>query len=355
MKNEFPFKLLRPGSPTEPAFTIAEVPHVAKLDQNESAYDIPEDVKQELIDTLAKENWNRYPQPQGYQEVKERFATVIGQPREKVIITAGGDQMILLAFLAVGGPGRRARIFEPTYPMFASYAKFTSTEMDRVILDADFNIGVQKTGEDVDLVALVSPNNPTGNGPNRDLIEKTLGNKCLVFVDEAYADYALESVMDLVDQYPNLLIARSLSKSMLAGVRLGYGVGHPDLINVLERLIFAPYNLNALQLSVAAHYDIIKPHVGVMVEKVVIERERIQKRLVELGFSVWPSRANFVLFEVLSAKEAFEHLTKMGIRVRDVSSLPGLGEHLRVTVGTKEENNLFLSAISEAERPVVSH
>jgi histidinol-phosphate aminotransferase len=226
--------------------------------------------------------------------------------------------------------------------------------MDRVILDADFNLGFQKLGEGVDLVVLVSPNNPTGNSPSRDLVKKALGSDCLVFMDEAYADYAGQSVIDLLDQYPNLLVARSLSKSMLAGVRLGYGVGHPDLIRVLERLIFAPYNLNALQLAVAAHYDIIKPHVGAVVEKVVRERERIQKRLIELGFFVWPSRANFVLFEVLSAKIAFVHLTKMGIRVRDVSSLPGLGEHLRVTVGTKEENDLFLGAVSNVERPTGS-
>ena len=97
------------------------------------------------------------------------------------------------------------------------------------MLGPDFELDAERLGDDVDILMLVTPNNPTGNGPGRDVILEALSRKCLVFVDEAYGDYAGETVADLVQNHPNLLIGRSLSKSLLAGVRLGFGVGHPDL------------------------------------------------------------------------------------------------------------------------------
>jgi len=346
MGREFPIEILRPGSPTEPAFKVSEVPHVAKLDQNESAVDLPGDVKGEILEGLAEERWNRYPQPARYGRTKELFAAAIGQSPERVIITAGGDQLIQLAFWAAAGPGHRARIFEPTYPMFAAFARSTQTPVDSVVLGPDFDVAAHGLGDPVDLLNLVSPNNPTGNGPGRELVEEALVRPCLVFVDEAYADYSGESVIDLVRDHPNILVGRSLSKAALAGTRLGFGVGHPDLINVLERLLFAPYHLNALQLLIARHYDIIKPHLDSMVRTVTKERERVSGTLKKQGLKVWPSKANFVMFEVDSAKRTYGKLLEHGVRIRDVSSMPGMGEHLRVTIGTQKENDIFCEAIA---------
>jgi len=344
----FPFELLRPGVPTRPAFTVSEIPHRAKLDQNESPIDVPAAIKNQLCAAMLDQHLNRYPQPTRYAEIKERFAAAVGQHPDRIILTAGGDQMILLAFLAAGGPGRRARIFEPTYPMFTSYAEMTSTETDRVVLGARFDIRANGLGDPVDLLILVTPNNPTGNGPDRETIKEALERPCLVFVDEAYTNYSGQTVTDLIDAHPNLLISRSLSKTLLAGVRLGYGVGHPDLINVLERLIFAPYHLNVLQLVIAEKFELFAPHVSGAVDAVVRERERMQKRLSDLGAQVWPSQANFILFEVPDANGTYRHLLTQGVRVRDVSSMPGLNNHLRVTVGTTEENDLFLEAMARA-------
>ena len=348
MTDPFPFDLLRPGSPTEPASRVAEVPHRAKLDQNESAVDLPAELKQRILAALGDERWNRYPQPARYQHTKAAFGAAIGQPPERLIITAGGDQLIQLAFWAAGGPGRRARIFEPTYPMFAAFARSTQTPVDSVLLGPDFDVAAHGLGDHVDLLNLVSPNNPTGDGPSRGLIREALARPCLVFVDEAYAEYAGASVIDLVPEHPNLLVGRSLSKSLLAGVRLGFGVGHPDLINVLERLIFAPYNLNVLQLVLAEQYAAIRPHAAAAVNAVIEERERVRARIAALGLRVWPSRANFLLFEVPDAARVNAGLLARGIRLRDVSGMPGLGEHLRVTIGTAEQNELFLDALGEA-------
>jgi histidinol-phosphate aminotransferase len=335
--------LVRDDLPRKASFSVSEVPHRAKLDQNESPFEPPPEVKRHLLEELGRLAWNRYPQPARYAEIKARFAALIGQPEERVVLTVGCDQMILCAYWAAGGPGRRARVFEPAYPMFGYYAQITGTELDRVVLGADFE--VEDLGDPVHLLHLVSPNNPTGDGPGRELVLSALGRGGLVFVDEAYADYAGESVVDLVPGHPDLLVGRSLSKSMLAGARLGYGVGHPELIALLERLLFAPYHLSALQLTVAACFDLVQPLLADRVQRVVAERGRVARELAALGVKVWPSRANFLLFQPPDAASTYQGLLDRGVRLRDVSSMPGLDNHLRVTIGTAEENDLFLEAL----------
>jgi histidinol-phosphate aminotransferase len=349
MTREFPARMLRPELDLTPAFTVSEVPYEAKLDQNESPFDVPDEVKQEIATELARTRWSRYPQPARYADIKQEFARAIGYPAERVVITAGCDQMILLAYWAAGGPGRTARFFEPTYPMFGHYALITSTETDRVVLGPGFDVASRGLGEPVDLLLLVSPNNPTGNGPDRDLVESALARDCLVFVDEAYSDFDPQSsAVDLVESHPNLLVGRSLSKSLLAGARLGYGVGHPELIRVLERLLFAPYHLSALQLIVARRFGDIRPFVAQRTAEIQQARELVRAAIAELGLECWPSRGNFLMFEVEDAASTYRGLLERGVRIRDVSGLPGLDQHLRVTIGSRPENDLFLGALAAA-------
>ncbi|MBW2277210.1 MAG: histidinol-phosphate aminotransferase family protein [Deltaproteobacteria bacterium] len=349
MSIEFPTKILRPELDLSPAFTVSEVPHRAKLDQNESPFDVPQEVKGEILAELAASRWNRYPQPAQYAAIKLEFATALGLPADRVVITAGCDQMILLAYWAAGGPGRTARFFEPTYPMFGHFALITSTSADRAVLGPELDVASHGLGDPVDLLLLVTPNNPTGDGPNRELVLEALERDCLVFVDEAYADFDPEgSMIDLVADHPNLLVGRSLSKSALAGARLGYGVGHPDLIRVLERLLFAPYHLSSLQLAVARHFGSIRPHLADRVAAIRRERDRVHAEIAELSLRAWPSRGNFLMFEVVDAKATYQGLLDRGVRIRDVSGLPGLTQHLRVTIGTPQENELFLEALAAA-------
>jgi histidinol-phosphate aminotransferase len=343
-----PRSLLRPDLPRPSGFTVSEIPHRAKLDQNESAAALPEEVREEILEELRRIAWNRYPQPSHYAAVKERFAAAVGVRPERLLLTVGGDQMILLAFQAAGGAGRRARIFEPTYPMYAHYALVTETELDRVVLGPDGILDAAHLDAPVDLFALVSPNNPTGAALDRATAARALARQRLVLLDEAYADYAAQTLADLGDANPNLLVARSLSKAFLAGVRLGYGIGHPRIVEVLERLLFVPYHLSALQLAVAARFDRVRPHLEGWVRTVVAERERVRAGILALGLRAWPSQANFVLFESPDPRRAYETLLAHGVRIRDVSALPGLGRHLRVTVGSPEENDLFLEALRRA-------
>ncbi len=330
------------------AFTVSQKPYRAKLDQNESPYDLPEDVKTHLLEKVKEVAWNRYPQPLTYHKVKERFAEEIGVPPERLALTFGGDQTILSAFLVAGGPGRKALVFEPTYPMFAHYARATGTPLDVVVLGEDYNPSPEHfLKKDYKLINFISPNNPTGNLMDVSVIRAALETGALVFVDEAYYPFAGVSVWDGLKDYPNLMVGRSLSKSMLAGMRMGYVLSSPQVISAVEHMNFAPYNLTHVHLVLFSEYGVVKPHLRRGAETVVKERERLFGFLSEMGLSPFPSRANFILFKTERHKELYTFLVDRGVRIRDVSSLPGLSNHLRITVGLPEENDLFMECVGE--------
>lgn len=344
--------LLRPDLPPPSTFSVSAAPCHAKLDQNESPWPLPQTLVARIEAELRRSPWHRYPQPAQYLDVKSSCAAALGCAPEQLALTVGGDQAIASAFAVAGGPGRSARIFEPTYPMFAHYARVTHTECEAVVLGPTFDVAGHGAGGPVDLLCLVSPNNPTGGVVPRRLLRAALRMDALILVDEAYRDFceagadgASASTQDLLAAHDNLLIARSLSKAGLAGVRLGYLLGAPEVIAAVERLLFAPYHLNALQLAAAACLDELMQHVAACARVVKSERARVMEDMQALGVRAYPSEGNFILFDSAAAKEQHARLVARGVRVRNVSGLPGLGAHLRVTIGTPEENSLFLAAL----------
>lgn len=356
---------VRSDLPPPSSFTVTQLPWSAKLDQNESAVDVPDEVKRAVVERLASAAWNRYPQPAQYAEAKRALAAVLGVEPERVCVTVGADQAILAAFHLAGGPGRRARWFEPTYPYFALAAQLTHTEGDGVVMGGDFDEGIEVeqvvAAPSPHLMVFAAPNNPSGASPRAQVIEAALdGERRLVLVDEAYAEFAgATRLADAGARHRNLVVARSLSKSLLAGVRLGLLVGHPELIGAAETLFTAPYHLNALQLVLVAGYAEVAPHVGAAVRQVIAERERLRAELAAIdGITPYPSRANFVLFRVAGpsrrATELHGALARAGVRVRDVGGLPGLAGHLRVTVGTPADNDAFLTALRACARQFCS-
>jgi histidinol-phosphate aminotransferase len=204
------------------------------------------------------------------------------------------------------------------------------------------------------MVVLVAPNNPTGGSPSQRAVDAALDDEArLVFIDEAYADFAGETRIGEVEHHPNLVVGRSLSKALLADVRLGCVVAHPDIVGALEQIFTAPYHLNAMQLVVAERYADIAPHVEASVAAVVAERERVTVALTAMdGIDPHPSRANFVLFRVDGERQrshaVYDALAKAGVRIRDVGGLPGLASYLRVTIGTAADNDAFLVELASA-------
>jgi histidinol-phosphate aminotransferase len=349
---------LRSDLPEAYSFTVTELPHRAKLDQNETAVDLPLELKRELAAELIGQPWNRYVQPGEYAAAKTELAASLAVEPDTLAITAGCDQAIESAFVIGGGPGRRARWFEPTYPYIAHAARRTFTGAGAVVLGADIDsaldAGMVLADPAPDLVVLVSPNNPTGGLVAGPVVEAALKDpRRLVFVDEAYADFSDHTFAGLLANHENLLIGRSLSKSSLAAVHVGYVLGHARAIAALERMVTAPYHLNALQILMARRYRDIAPHVHAMAREVAAERERIHGALAAReGVTPRPSRANFVLFGVAGpaerARQVHQAMARAGVRVRDVGALPGLAGYLRVTVATRAENDLFLEALDQA-------
>jgi histidinol-phosphate aminotransferase len=340
---------LRPDLPAGYPFQVSQLPHLAKLDQNECAVDLPGELKRELAAELATRSWNRYVQPADYARARKALADVFGVAPESLALTVGADQAIEAAFLCGGGPGRRARWFEPTYPFIATAARRSFTTGEPVVLgrDVDRLLDASHVMAAADLVALVSPNNPTGGVVAAEVVDAALSEPSrLVLVDEAYFEVSGWSVVGRIERAPNLFIARSLSKSMLAGVHVGCAIAHPDAIAAVERLYTAPYHLDAWQLLCAERYAELRPHVRAAAEMVRGERARLASALAALGLAALDARANFIAFEVGErSQDVWRGLAEAGVRVRDLGGLPGLAGFLRVTIGQPAENDLFLAEL----------
>ncbi len=338
--------LLREDVSFSPPFTVSELPHKAKLDQNEAPFDLPDDVKSILLEKLKEYQWNRYPQPSVYANAKEAFAKAIGFPPENLILTMGCDQLIQGAYLIAGGHDRHALIFEPAYPMFSHAARFNQTNIIKIQLTAEEIPTKDHIVEsEHHITFIVAPNNPTGTFPEEGVIETALSNNSLVFVDESYFDFSKKTWSHLLTEHPNLFIARSTSKSCMAGIRLGYGIGHPNIINAMETTFTAPYHLSCLQLIIAKHFDLIQPHLRNFADIIISERERVANEFREMGIYYIPSQGNFILFKVKNPSGIFQQLSESGVRIRSLHTIPGLSDYVRVTIGKKEENDLFLEKL----------
>ncbi|HUH00679.1 MAG TPA: histidinol-phosphate transaminase [Kofleriaceae bacterium] len=346
---------LRSDLPASYGLSVTQGPHRAKLDQNEAAVDLPPELKRSLLAELEAEAWNRYIQPGAYAAAKRGLAAVFGLDPDTLALTVGADQAIEAAFLIAGGPGRVARWFEPTYPFIAHAARRTFTGGGPIDLgievDARIDAALIDAAPATDLLALVAPNNPTGGMPSAAAIEAALAEpRRLVMIDEAYADVSGFTLVDRVPAAPNLFVVRSLSKASLAGAHLGFAVAHPDAIRAVERMYTAPYHLNAWQLVLARRYGEVRPHVERAAAAVITERTRVFAALAALpGIAPHPSLANFILFR-LDADAASVHaaLAASGVRIRSLGGFAALARHLRVTIGTPGENDLFLAALERA-------
>ena len=339
-------ELLREDVSFSPPFTVSELPHKAKLDQNEAPFDLPEDVKVILLEKLKEYQWNRYPQPSMYIKAKEAFAKAIGFSPENLILTMGCDQLIQGTYLIAGGHERKALVFEPTYPMFSHAARFNQTNVTGIQLAADEVATKDHINKsDHHIIFIVAPNNPTGTFPEEGVIETALSKGSLVFVDEAYVDFSKRTWTHLLKEHPNLFIARTASKSCMAGVRLGYGIGHPDIINAIENTFTAPYHLSYLQLVIARHFDLIRPHLKGLANIIVSERELLANQFKEMAISFIPSHGNFILFKANNPPVVFQQLAESGVRIRSLHTISGLSDYVRVTIGKKEENDLFIEKL----------
>ncbi|MEO1053446.1 MAG: histidinol-phosphate transaminase [Bacteroidota bacterium] len=299
--------------------------------------------------------YNRYPDPL-QRELKQKIAEIKSVEPTQIFLGNGSDEAIDLLIRAFCEPGLDNILYpEPTYGMYKVSAGINGTEVVTVDLNEDFDLEASVLFERVNhltkIIFLCSPNNPSGNTLDEieilDILRKFRG---IVVVDEAYIDFCSSNgFAQYIDQFNNLIILQTFSKAWgLAGIRLGMAFANTEIINVLNR-IKPPYNINALTQQEALKSLENSAQKDKWVEEILAERERLEKALKDINVvkRVHPSDANFLLTVFEDAKGTYDYLVDKEIVVRDRSNVKLCDQCLRISVGTPEENDLLLGALSK--------
>ena len=325
-----------------------------KLNTNESPFPPPESFTVELQQRIAHLGLNRYP-IRDFSEVREKLAAFLGTLTDRVWLANGSNEIILQLLLAYGGPERKVMTFEPTYGMHGQITRISGTRHLRARRNPDYTIHPEASIEAIqlhrpDVVFLCSPNNPTGNSNSaEEVIAICEASPALVILDEAYVEFSGRGHLRLIEECDNLVVTRSFSKSWrLAGARIGYLVAPPRIIEEVQK-VRLPYHFSALsQATVLAALNHAEEIMGT-IETLNFERARMYEELSTMrGVTAFRSDANFILFRCDSrpGPEVWQALLDKGILVRDFNEVPGCENCLRVSVGTHEENEKFLEALS---------
>jgi histidinol-phosphate aminotransferase len=325
-----------------------------RLNTNESPEPPPAAFRDAVAAEVSRVDWHRYPD-RAATELRAAIAELHGVDPAQIFVANGSNEVLQTVLLAYAGPGRVVATFEPTYQMHAQIARVTGATVVEGERAGDFTLDPAEVDRVVSehrphVVFLTSPNNPTGLvEPVERVIQLLSIAPGLVVVDEAYAQFAEWSALDLVAEDRALVVTRTFSKTWsMAGARLGYLVGPTWLVAELDKVVL-PYHLDAVKQiagRLALRYsDDMNDRVG----HIVAERERIVTSMCDLGLEVFPSGANFVLFRVGpgQGRAVWQGLVDHSVLIRDCSGWPRLTDCLRVTVGTPEENAAFLTALAE--------
>lgn len=310
------------------------------LDANENPYNNP---------------LNRYPDPL-QRDLKARLAQIKGVAKENIFLGNGSDEAIDLAYRCFTRPGTDNVVaIEPTYGMYKVCADINDIEYRPVLLDQDFQIKSDELLKACDkhtkLIWLCSPNNPTGNNLNRNEIVKTI--ECfdgLVIVDEAYSDFSQERPLRLeIDKYPNLIVLNTFSKAWgCAAIRLGMAFADKKIIDIFNKVKY-PYNVNALTQKNALEALAEPYEVDKWIKIILLERNRMINafKLLPSCEKVYPTDANFFLAKMHDAQTIYDYLKSNGIIVRNRTHVSLCDDCLRITIGSKTENNELLAALRQ--------
>ena len=351
-----PLRHIKPSVRSIAAYTLAAREAVVKINQNENPYDVPEGFKRRVLDLALSRPWSRYPDFDP-KELVERLAKFSGWKADGILAGNGSNELIEALLLVTVGPGTRVIIPEPTFTLYALLTKILGGEAIRVALWPELEYvpeELRKVRRELaaPITIVCSLNNPTGGIlPAEEVSRLCEDADGLVVVDEAYHEFSGQSVVPLLERHPNLIVLRTFSKAMaLAGLRLGYLLASPEIVREVNKARL-PYNLNFFSQAVATaaldDWDSLRGNV----DKIVASREDLLYRLYRVpGVRPFPSKANFILLELLEAdpKTVFESVYRRGVLVRDVTSYPRLQRCLRVSVGSEPENEAFLSALRHA-------
>ncbi len=349
-----PANLIRSRVKQVTAYKVDKTPCPVLLDNKEAPYNLPDKLMEQVWVIMSGTGLNRYPEMDA-EYLKSAIAKKEGAYENELLLGNGSDEIIQTLIISLCDPGSKILVPSPTFSMYANIAFYLNVDTVEAPLNDDWSLDIDNTISLIKqtaprIVFIASPNNPTGFKYSRADIDAVIDQAPgLVVIDEAYIDYSKEPAGLLYKERPNVAIMRTLSKSGLAALRLGYLMADAKLTAQVDK-VRLPYNINSVSQAVSAEvvksWDSLAP----MFDAVIKERERLFGELKSIdGVTPFPSVANFTLIKIDDgAGDVYNKLIKAGVRVRRFNGHERLGGYLQATVGTPDENNQFLSALSSS-------
>jgi histidinol-phosphate aminotransferase len=336
------------------AYTLAHFDADVKLDQNENPYELPLDLKREVVERVLRRPWGRYPEfvPASIIRTLAKFT---GWAEAGILVGNGSNELIQASLMVTLGPGRAVAVPQPTFTLYKLMATTLQARVNEVFLDPErltFDVDkLLEAARTAEVVVVCSPNNPTGNLLEREALVTLLKTaKGLVLLDEAYHEFSGQTAYSLLPDHRNLVVLRTFSKAMaMAGLRFGYMMAHPEIAREINKSKL-PYNVNIFTLAAAELVIERRAALNQGIAALIKERDRLFGELQKRSaVSAFPSQANFILMRTPKpARQLFDALYSRGLLVRDVSAYPLLDRCLRISIGTREENDRFLTALDQA-------
>jgi len=334
------------------AYQVHSAAGLLKLDAMENPYRLPEALQQALGERLGRVAINRYP-GERTADLAKALAAHAGMPADKALMLGNGsDELISLLSLAVAKPGATVMAPLPGFVMYELSARYLGLKFvgvpltERFELDEPAMLAAIRQHQPA-LIYLAYPNNPTANLWDADVIERLVqAAPGLVVIDEAYQPFASRDAMGLMDRYDHVLVMRTMSKFGLAGVRIGYLMGHAELVHHVDKLR-PPYNVSVLNAE-AGLFALEHAHVyEQQAAELRAERDALLAALALLpGVQVFPSEGNMILIRVPDAAAVHAGLKARGVLIKNVAGMhPLLAGCVRLTVGTPPENHTLLTAL----------
>lgn len=312
-----------------------------KLNTNENPYPPSKNVI-EAMKNAVNDDLKLYPDPI-CNDLVGAIADYYKLANNQVFIGNGSDEILAFSFMAFLSRNKKVLFPDISYTFYKVYAELFNLDYELVKLDSDFNIQLEELKKPNVSVILPNPNAPTGKYIEVEALRKLVeaNSENIVIIDEAYIDFGGKSMVKYIDEYPNLLVVQTLSKSRaLAGIRVGFALGHNDLIEGLNRIknSINSYTIDRVALAGAKAAIEDKKYFEEITNKIINTREKLIKDLKELGFNVIDSKANFVFarHKELGGQYLYELLKNNGILVRYFKK-ERIDDFLRITIGTDEE------------------
>ncbi|MBR2216324.1 MAG: histidinol-phosphate transaminase [Selenomonadaceae bacterium] len=343
----------RDGLAAMPTYDVVERPWKIKINANECNLNLPPLVEERVLSRLSRVAFNRYPNEE-YDLLREQIAAAYNLTKENILLGSGSSEIIEKLFYSFGGRDGTIVYPRPSFSMYGIYAKAAESRGIAVDLAEDYAFDADKFVNAVNdnkatLAVICNPNNPTGTGIPLAAIERVAQNiDCALLLDEAYMEFYGESASELLTKYPHLIVARTFSKAYgLAAARVGYMLAAKDIVSTVEKS-YMPYHLNVLSVATADIVYQMRYEYGPRIDQLIAETERLSAELKKLpGVTVYPSVTNFVLVRYAKAVELNEELAAQGIGVRSFNKTPRLENCLRISMGTREENDIWLKAVQD--------